>query len=80
MEALAGEKERAQDQGQDPNGVRLDSGPLGAGFGADKIEEEAYAEDARDLARRLPEVIPRAGPRQNDVECVAFVTEATGFF
>ncbi|KAF2235580.1 L-aminoadipate-semialdehyde dehydrogenase large subunit [Viridothelium virens] len=75
LEAFAGEIDRAQD----PTGLRLDSGPLGANFGSDKIEDEAYAEDARDLAKQLPKAILNAGPLEQHTECVAFVTGATGF-
>jgi L-2-aminoadipate reductase len=75
LEAFAGEIDRARD----PTGLRLDSGPIGVDFSSDKIEDEAYAEDARELARQLPEAIPKADPLQLHTPCVAFVTGVTGF-
>ena len=59
LEAFATEIDRAQD----PAGLRLDTGPLGA-VGSDKVEDDAYAEDAPELASQLPETIQRADTRQ----------------
>jgi len=74
LEALAAEIDRAQD----PIGLRLDAMPLP---GDGNVEDEAYAADARDLVRQLPESIRSAA-----IECdyantppTVFLTGATGF-
>ncbi len=62
------------DWAQDPTGLRLNGTmPLSG-----KIEDEAYAADARDLVRKLPSSITRASPDQSGPYTV-FVTGATGF-
>ncbi len=69
LEGFAAEIERAQD----PTGLRLDAVPLSG-----KIEDEAYAADARDLVRKLPGSIARACPGQSRQGTV-FMTGVTGF-
>lgn len=73
LEALAAEIDRAQD----PIGLRLDAMPL---KGDRDAEDEAYAADAKDLARQLPESISVA----TDLDYLStpptvFLTGATGF-
>lgn len=52
-EALASKIDRAQD----PVGLRFDAMPLP---GDESVEDGAYAVDARDIARQLPESIQSA--------------------
>lgn len=70
LEALAAEIDRAQD----PIGLRLDALPL---IGDRNAEDEAYAADARDLVKQLPESFESAKP--TDGSPVVFLTGATGF-
>ncbi|KAH8812317.1 hypothetical protein F5884DRAFT_701490 [Xylogone sp. PMI_703] len=74
LEALAAEIDRAQD----PIGLRLDAMPLP---GDRNVKDEAYAADARDIARQLPETFQEA-PVDWDYEKSppnVFLTGATGF-
>jgi len=74
LEALAAEIDRAQD----PIGLRLDAMPL---KGDRNAEDEAYAADARDLSRQLPESI-KAAPTDLDYTGnppTVLLTGATGF-
>jgi L-2-aminoadipate reductase len=74
LEALATEIDRSQD----PIGLRLDAMPLPKD---ENVEDEAYAADARDLVRQLPESIQ--GPATNwdytNNPPTVFLTGATGF-
>ncbi|KAI2607944.1 aminoadipate reductase [Hypoxylon sp. NC1633] len=74
LEALAAEIDRAQD----PVGLRLDALPL-AGDGT--ADDEAYAVDARDLVRQIPDSIHAAETYRRDANTTPtiFVTGATGF-
>ncbi|KAI0020220.1 L-aminoadipate-semialdehyde dehydrogenase large subunit [Xylariomycetidae sp. FL0641] len=71
LEAFAAEIDRAQD----PTGLRLDATLPSH---AQDVQDEAYAADARDLARTLPESIPAAPVHANEPG-TAFLTGATGF-
>lgn len=70
LEALAAEIDRAQD----PIGLRLDAMPLA---GDRNVEDEAYAADARDLVKQLPETVE--GAKSTDGTPTVFLTGATGF-
>ena len=73
LEALAAEIDRALD----PIGLRLDAMPL---IGDVHMEDEAYAADARDLARQLPESIPATAVEWDYATTpTVFLTGATGF-
>ncbi|KAK3167903.1 putative NRPS-like protein biosynthetic cluster [Lepraria neglecta] len=74
LEALASEIDRAQD----PIGLRLDAMPLS---GDENVEDEAYAADARDLVRQLPEFIRSAAADWDyaNTPPTVFLTGATGF-
>ena len=74
LEALASEIDRAQD----PIGLRLDAMPLS---GDENVEDEAYAADAKDLVRQLPEFIRSAAADQDyaNTPPTIFLTGATGF-
>lgn len=74
LEALAAEIDRAQD----PIGLRLDAMPLDVDA---KVEDEAYAVDARDLASHLSKSIPTAATRWDAAAGTPTVllTGATGF-
>lgn len=73
LAALAAEIDRAQD----PIGLRLDAMPL---EGDARAGDEAYAADARDLVRQLPESV-RSAPVEwgGSPGAVVFLTGATGF-
>ncbi|MBE3044105.1 thioester reductase domain-containing protein [Candidatus Bathyarchaeota archaeon] len=62
------------DRALDPTGLRLDVAPF-TGYGS--TQDEAYAADARDLAKKLPESIPAAA--QTDGPATVLLTGATGF-
>jgi len=64
------------DRAQDPTGLRLDVPPL-INFGSN-AEDEAYAADARDLVKQLPNSIRSADVRVPGPKTV-FLTGATGF-
>ncbi|KAK5449593.1 large subunit of alpha-aminoadipate reductase [Exophiala xenobiotica] len=74
LQALAAEIDRAQD----PIGLRLDTMPLpGDGI----VEDEAYAADARDLVRQLPQAV-HGPPTELDYSSASptvLLTGATGF-
>lgn len=70
LEALAAEIDRAQD----PIGLRLDAMPLP---GDNTTHDEAYAADARDLAKQLPESFESAG--DSNTFPTVLLTGATGF-
>lgn len=70
LQALAAEIDRAQD----PIGLRLDVLPL---IGDRDAGDEAYAADARDLVKQLPESIE--GAKSTDGTPTVFLTGATGF-
>lgn len=64
------------DRALDPTGLRLDVGPF-TGYGGG--EDEAYAADARDLVKNLPEKIPGAEAQAAGSAATVFLTGATGF-
>jgi L-aminoadipate-semialdehyde dehydrogenase len=64
------------DRAQDPTGLRLDVPPL-INIGSN-AEDEAYAADARDLAKQLPNSIRSADVKVPGPKTV-FLTGATGF-
>ncbi|PKS10957.1 hypothetical protein jhhlp_002716 [Lomentospora prolificans] len=64
------------DRAQDPTGLRLDVPPL-TNFGSN-AEDEAYAADARDLVKELPNSIQSAETKASGPITV-FLTGATGF-
>ena len=72
--ALASEIDRTQD----PIGLRLDAMPLS---GDENVEDEAYAANAKDLLRQLPEFIRSAAADRNygNSPPTVFLTGATGF-
>jgi L-aminoadipate-semialdehyde dehydrogenase len=74
LEALAAEIDRAQD----PIGLRLDAMPLP---GDGNVQDEAYAADARDLVRQLPESVRTAATDRDypNTPPTVFLTGATGF-
>ncbi|OIW34256.1 aminoadipate reductase [Coniochaeta ligniaria NRRL 30616] len=74
LEALAAEIDRAQD----PIGLRLDAMPL---KGDRNAEDEAYAADARDLSRQLPESFGAAAIKLENAATppTVLLTGATGF-
>ena len=65
------------DRALDPTGLRLDVAPF-TGYGAN-AEDEAYAADARDLAKKLPEKIPAAEAQNGGSPETVLLTGATGF-
>lgn len=65
------------DRAQDPTGLRLDVAPF-ATYGSN-AEDEAYAADARDLAKQLPATIPTAEAQTAGSPCTVLLTGATGF-
>ena len=73
LEALAAEIDRAQD----PIGLRLDAMPLPG----DRVGDEAYAADAKDLVRQLPDSIESAETDRDYAKAppTVFLTGATGF-
>jgi L-2-aminoadipate reductase len=74
LEALAAEIDRSQD----PIGLRLDAMPLPRD---ENVEDEAYAADARDLVRQLPESIQGAATNWDYTNSppTVFLTGTTGF-
>lgn len=74
LAALAAEIDRAQD----PIGLRLDAMPLP---GDGDVEDEAYAADARDLARQFPESFATATENWHETKAspTVLLTGATGF-
>lgn len=64
------------DRALDPTGLRLDVAPF-TGYGS--AEDEAYAADARDLVKELPEKIPTAVAQASGSATTVFLTGATGF-
>lgn len=74
LHALAEEIDRAQD----PIGLRLDAMPLP---GDGTVEDEAYAADARDLIRQLPQSVqgPATVLDYASTSPTVFLTGATGF-
>lgn len=69
---FAGEIDRALD----PTGLRLDVAPF-TGYGGG--EDEAYAADARDLVKNLPEKLPAAEAKAAGAAATVLLTGATGF-
>ncbi len=72
LEGLAAEIDRAQD----PIGLRLDTMHLS---GDEAVEDEAYAADAKELVRQLPDSIRSAAADFTDARPTVFLTGATGF-
>src|SRR3569833_413209 len=70
LEGFADEIERAQD----PTGLRLDAVPVSG-----QLADEAYAADALELVRKLPNSFPQASLDHQPRPPTVFVTGVTGF-